>query len=958
MTGTGWRERYIRGSREAEIESIKGFADRIHRIQDNQRAGPGRGGFRRAFHAKQLVGTEQAILHVESFVPDDLQNRFLQPGQEWPVTVRFSNASGVPRPDTAKDLRGVAVRIHTTQGDLTHTYDLLATNFPVSHARDAEQFMAVGLHMSGNRLFGVIKLLFTQGPFQLWRILRNLRKARNRKVRSLASESFWSRSAYAIGDVAFRFEISPGGPVTGEEAPGADYLRTDLVRRLEEGKVVFLLRVQRFVDEKRTPIENGAREWEESDSPFVTVGRIVLPQQELTGSAARDMEKRVDALEFNPWNTADDFRPLGSLNRARRFVYENSANLRTLRNAPRPREGLLVRGYRAVATPSFNLLNRIVPWHRLWSLLGSLNLEHFRYHLRWKNLHDTEEPAAWPTARQPEDYAMEPEAREARHPEGKFNDMGCPFMGSRNARFGRNTPLHLVEPLGSPKYDLLDPNPYDVAEGILTRDEFKPAAILNLTAAAWIQFMIHGWINHPKRSLEDTPADERHKIPIAGGQWGSDSMEIPITEQDGTLETPNGEIPVYRNTETHWWDGSQLYGSTQAIQDRVRSFEGGKLKVMEQNGNWVLPYKKKDGGPQLDITGFNDNWWIGLSLLHATFTLEHNAICDMLGQHYPEWSDERIFQKARLILSALLAKIHTVEWTPAILAHPTLQVAMDANWWGLLGENLTQALGRFGDAEILSGIIGSPTDHQAAPYSLTEEFALVYFMHPLIPDEVRLTRIESGEAEDLAFDDVVGAKVRGLYDRYRVEDLYYSFGLMHPGAITLRNYPKSLRKHTRINGEVQDIAVRDLVRARERHVPRYNDFREMLRLPRVASFRDLTPGLEDVKELHRLYDGDIDKVDAMVGMFAESPPAGFGFSDTAFRIFIAMASRRLKSDRFFTRDYTPEMYTPEGIRWIQDNEMRSVLRRHYPGLAGPLSGVTNAFAPWRRVHPEESHHVS
>ncbi len=42
-------------------------------------------------------------------------------------------------------------------------------------------------------------------------------------------------------------------------------------------------------------------------------------------------------------------------------------------------------------------------------------------------------------------------------------------------------------------------------------------------------------------------------------------------------------------------------------------------------------------------------------------------------------------------------------------------------------------------------------------------------------------------------------------------------------------------------------------------------------------------------------------------------PPGFGFSDTAFRIFILMASRRLKSDRCFTNDHSPETYTPQGI---------------------------------------------
>jgi hypothetical protein len=59
-----------------------------------------------------------------------------------------------------------------------------------------------------------------------------------------------------------------------------------------------------------------------------------------------------------------------------------------------------------------------------------------------------------------------------------------------------------------------------------------------------------------------------------------------------------------------------------------------------------------------------------------------------------------------------------------------------------------------------------------------------------------------------------------------------------------------------------------------------------------------------------------------------------------------MASRRLKSDRFFTTDFTPQVYTPEGMRWIADNDMSSVLLRHCPALAPALRGVRNAFAPW------------
>jgi hypothetical protein len=60
-----------------------------------------------------------------------------------------------------------------------------------------------------------------------------------------------------------------------------------------------------------------------------------------------------------------------------------------------------------------------------------------------------------------------------------------------------------------------------------------------------------------------------------------------------------------------------------------------------------------------------------------------------------------------------------------------------------------------------------------------------------------------------------------------------------------------------------------------------------------------------------------------------------------------MASRRLKSDRFFTNDYTPEVYTQTGIDWVKENGMASVLKRHFPAVAPALEGIENPFAPWK-----------
>jgi hypothetical protein len=319
----------------------------------------------------------------------------------------------------------------------------------------------------------------------------------------------------------------------------------------------------------------------------------------------------------------------------------------------------------------------------------------------------------------------------------------------------------------------------------------------------------------------------------------------------------------------------------------------------------------------VDLTGVAGNFWVGLAILHSLFMREHNAICERLAEAYPQMSDQELYDKARLVNAALMAKIHTVDWTPAIIAHSTTVFALRANWFGVLGEKLTRRFGRVTTSEVLQGIPGSPTSLHGVPYSLTEEFVAVYRMHPLIPDDF----VFRSAADDSALarhelPDLAVLKVRERLAENDMADIFYSFGRSHPGAITLHNYPRHLQELHRADGELVDLAAIDVLRVRERGVPRYNEFRRLFRLKPASSFEELTDNPIWAEELRQLY-GDVDSVDLIVGMYAEPKPPGFGFSDTAFRVFILMASRRLESDRFFTSDFRPEIYTEAGFDWVR-----------------------------------------
>ena len=569
-------------------------------------------------------------------------------------------------------------------------------------------------------------------------------------------------------------------------------------------------------------------------------------------------------------------------------------------------------------------LDRRFGWDRLPKPLGVLTLVGLRTRLREENLYGTGAGGAKPSGNG--------DPRSARTTDGSYNDLDEPAMGMIGARFGRNVPLDRTYPEEPP--GLLEPNPRLVSRKLLTRDEFTPATIVNVLAAAWLQFEVHDWFSHGKNL-----AEQPFEVTLDDDDtWAERPMRIERTRTD-PFPDANGGAATWVTTDSHWWDGSQIYGSEPTVSAALREGAGGRLRL-DPDGQ--LP---RDLDDKLDLSGVAGNFWLGLALLHTLFTHEHNAIADRLAAEHPDWSDDRLFETARLVTAALMAKIHTVEWTPAIIAHPTTTFGMRANWYGILGKRL----GKRSTNEVLGGIPGSATDHHGVPYSLTEEFVAVYRMHPLLPDDFTFRSIETDEVlQERTFRDLGVRDVRARLDEVGFVDSFYSFGIAHPGAITLHNYPRFLQELHKPDGTVVDLAATDVLRIRERGVPRYNEFRRLFHLKAPETFEELTENPDWARELREVY-GDVENVDLMVGLYAEPLPKGFGFSDTAFRVFILMASRRLKSDRFFTSDYNAETYTQTGLDWIDETSMRDVLLRHHPGLEPALRGVDNAFAPWKRV---------
>jgi catalase len=329
--GTGWAETYAGGSPAAEAAQFEGLARRIAVMQRvvTQRSG---GIPRRALHAKATLALTGAELRFHDDLPADLRHGFAQPGARYPVDLRFSNAAQTVQADDEPDMRGAALRVHVSAGA---SIDLLMTNYPVSHARDAEQFVELALAFARYpRARALWTLSRRFGVRETVRMVRNVSAARRHRPVSILTETYWSRGALSWGPtVAVRYRLRPSGAthLNPAAAPptGRDRLTAEAARRLSAGPVRMQLCVQRYVDAASTPIEDTSVPWTEEVAPVIPVAELTVPAVDMGSAQARETADRIEAMEFSPWNTVEGFRPLGNLNRARNAAYRASARGRS-----------------------------------------------------------------------------------------------------------------------------------------------------------------------------------------------------------------------------------------------------------------------------------------------------------------------------------------------------------------------------------------------------------------------------------------------------------------------------------------------------------------------------------------------------------------------------------------------------------------------------------------------------
>lgn len=315
---TDWCERIA----PDEAARFAGYAELFATLQRqrSERHGPGR-----ALHRKQLLAAT-GQLDVLPGLPEFAANGlFAQPGH-YPVQVRLSNGGMDKAPDRQPDIRGFSFAVLGVQGDSAlgngpATRQCFALiNHPTFAFANSAQF--VGFAMAAAKGFRSLLMFMgrTFGWLALgWR-MGQLMRTMGKPFASFATETFHSAAPIACGIYAVRVRLVPSLANGASAEPVADW-GADMATRLAQGPLVYDLELQYFANEGATPIEDASLDW---PTPYTTVARLTLPQQDLTSEAAQALATEVENGVFDPWAALAAHRPLGDVMRARKVVYFES----------------------------------------------------------------------------------------------------------------------------------------------------------------------------------------------------------------------------------------------------------------------------------------------------------------------------------------------------------------------------------------------------------------------------------------------------------------------------------------------------------------------------------------------------------------------------------------------------------------------------------------------------------
>ncbi|HKP40050.1 catalase family protein [Mycobacterium sp.] len=331
--------------RPDEDQLVKQIADKL--------AGNNRWAFKKYRHGiRDAHAKSHGILRGELTIYPNLpepyrQGLFATPGP-YPVIARLSSTSGALRSDETRGIRGLGIKVLGVEGKRSLSEDTATTQdfILVTHREfpfpDAQAYLKRGMPFAvllarlpdsvlkfvGHTLGAVRPILEFFGgslPATL-----DLFSHPNTHILGM---TFFSSAPLRHGNYVAKLLLAPlsenvkafiDQPVPA--GAGKEAFRDMVVDFFANNSAEYELRVQLCTNPVTMPIEDATVSWPEEESPHVGVAKITFGVQNPATDARRAFGD--DVLSFNSWRGLAAHRPLGSINRLKKLVYEASSDFR------------------------------------------------------------------------------------------------------------------------------------------------------------------------------------------------------------------------------------------------------------------------------------------------------------------------------------------------------------------------------------------------------------------------------------------------------------------------------------------------------------------------------------------------------------------------------------------------------------------------------------------------------
>jgi peroxidase len=452
--------------------------------------------------------------------------------------------------------------------------------------------------------------------------------------------------------------------------------------------------------------------------------------------------------------------------------------------------------------------------------------------------------------------------------EDEFNVTGSDFI-----RLGQ---AHFSDGVSALRSDL--PNARTISNLVVSGKGDTPNAEgLSAMMYAWGQFIDH--------DINLTLSDEVNHIDIeipAGDPILTGSISLTRSVID-PLTGIAGAPALTTNHVTGWLDASMVYGSDASTAESLRGADG---RLLTSPGN-NLPIV--DGAFAAGDIRVQEN--PDLTALQTLLLREHNRQVDQLALVHPVWTGDQLYDQARAVVSAEIARITYREFLPHLLGAqaPRPYSGFKPSVNPTMSEEFAGAAFRFGHSIVSAKL--EKVDEQGAAMGESYSLRDAFFQDPS-------DFIANGGADGLLRH--LGSDLSNALDVHIVDDLRnFLFG---PSA-------------------GMDLAAINIQRGRDLGLGTLNETRLALGLKPYRNFAEVSLDPEVVASLKKAY-GEINKLELWIGGLAENHMRGAMVGQT----FAAIIGKQFEALRDGDRQwYLNQGFDPSTIQAIESTTLSSLI---------------------------------